>query len=198
LKFGKWLKTIGSSPAGRQTFGYLTHNMADSHCATRLFVGNLHSSVTEGDLIRLFQKCGTVVDVNYMWHKVGPKKGQPKGFAFVGMKSSDEVERAISKYHGYEFKGRKLTVSHSENEHLLTRQSRGSSYSLDKTRATSSKEQPSELTKRFSTEDAASTEGCVPSGGGKAVRLVLKKQRTELVTVEERMRKLQEALKDVS
>jgi RNA recognition motif-containing protein len=133
-----------------------------------------------------------------MWHKVGPQKGKPKGFAFVGMKSSDEVERAISKYHGYEFKGRKLTVSHSENEHLLTRQSRGSSYSLDKTRTTTSNEQPSELTKRLDTEDTASTEGCVPSGGGKAVRSVLKKQRKELVTVEERMRKLQEALKAVS
>jgi RNA recognition motif-containing protein len=42
----------------------------------RVFVGNLHSSTTEGDLIKVFSKFGTVTDVNYIWHKFGPAAGE--------------------------------------------------------------------------------------------------------------------------
>jgi RNA recognition motif-containing protein len=51
----------------------------------RIFVGNMHHSVSEGDLIKLFSGVGKVNSVTYMWHKVGPNRGQPKGFAFVEM-----------------------------------------------------------------------------------------------------------------
>jgi RNA recognition motif-containing protein len=85
----------------------------------KVFVGNLHTSVSEGDLIRIFQKIGKVNDVVYMWHKFGPNKGQPKGFAFVEMSSSEEAKRAISSLHGANVKGRRIVVSHAENEQVL-------------------------------------------------------------------------------
>ena len=45
----------------------------------KLFVGNLHYSVSEGDIITVFSKHGKVAHVQYFWHKFGPQYGQPKG-----------------------------------------------------------------------------------------------------------------------
>jgi RNA recognition motif-containing protein len=41
--------------------------------SNKLFVNNLHSSMTEGELIKLFQRFGNVVEVEYAWHKSGYK-----------------------------------------------------------------------------------------------------------------------------
>lgn len=35
--------------------------------SARLFVGNLHHSVSEGDLIKIFQAHGEVKSVAYLW-----------------------------------------------------------------------------------------------------------------------------------
>jgi len=84
--------------------------------AQKLFVGNIHFSVTEGDLIKVFQKCGSVLSVNYMWHKIGPNKGQPKGFAFVKMASVAEADLAISKLNGIVLKSRAIRISKSSEK----------------------------------------------------------------------------------
>ena len=148
----------------------------------RLFVGNLHHSVTEGDLIKLFQKCGTVTDVNYMWHKFGPLKGQPKGFAFIGMGSLAEAEIAIKRKNGVEVKSRKMIVAFSDNEQSIARTSRSTYFvksdtshltdtAVPKTSDLNSKKRPSE------TEDGDQ-----------------RRQRKELSAVSERMRRLEQAL----
>ncbi len=67
----------------------IENTMTTKSTEVKLFVANLHFSATEGDLINLFQKYGTVISIQYMWHKTGPKMGQPKGFAFLTMSSEE-------------------------------------------------------------------------------------------------------------
>ena len=59
---------------------------SSTRCPFTLFIANMNTSVTEGDLIQLFMNCGNVVRIDYQWHTYGPNKGQPTGFAFVEMK----------------------------------------------------------------------------------------------------------------
>jgi RNA recognition motif-containing protein len=165
----------------------------------RVFVGNLHCSTTEGDLIKVFSKFGTVTDVNYMWHKFGPLRGKPKGFAFLGMSSAAEADFVIAKLDGVELKGRRLSVSFSDNEHLVVQSSRGSSYSKGDRVS-----QPSASVKQSNTDQpvGAGVKRSNSSGDtagaskpdGKVADKDNKKQRRELYTVEERMRRLKEAL----
>ncbi|TFY67947.1 hypothetical protein EVG20_g3743 [Dentipellis fragilis] len=49
----------------------------------RLYVGNLHPSVDEYTLIQLFSKFGKLSHLDYLFHKSGPLKGKPRGYAFV-------------------------------------------------------------------------------------------------------------------
>jgi len=59
----------------------------------RLYVGNLHPSVSEGDLIKIFSDVGHVIKVDYLWHFHGPLKGQPKGFAFIEFFTEEEYDK---------------------------------------------------------------------------------------------------------
>lgn len=81
----------------------------------KLYVGNLHQSVTEGDIINIFTKYGTVKNVRYFWHKFGPNRGQPQGFCFVEMSSTLEVEECIKKLHKKLVKGRNINVRIFDN-----------------------------------------------------------------------------------
>jgi RNA recognition motif-containing protein len=44
-------------------------NEKDNKNLNTLFVGSLHVSVSEGDLIKLFTQHGKVDNLSYMWHK---------------------------------------------------------------------------------------------------------------------------------
>ena len=76
--------------------------------ATKLFVGNLAFTVTEGDLQTHFGQAGTVVAANIMQDRA---TGRSRGFAFVEMASQAEAEAAIAQFHGKDFQGRALTVN---------------------------------------------------------------------------------------
>lgn len=93
-----------------------TNQVSVAPATTKLFVRNMHSSVTEGDLIKLFQRYGTVNEVVYMWHKVGPNRGKPKGFSFVVMATVEEAKAAIHGLNESIVKGRRLFVSFSDVE----------------------------------------------------------------------------------
>lgn len=77
----------------------------------KLFVANLHQSTSEADLIKLFQFCGNVISMDYIWHKSGPLKGMPKGFAFIEMETTAEAHRAIARLNGQVVRGKKLFVA---------------------------------------------------------------------------------------
>jgi RNA recognition motif-containing protein len=75
---------------------------------TKLYVGNLAYTTTEGDLETLFAQAGTVKSVAIIKDR---DSGRSKGFAFVEMSSQEEAQQAISLLDGKEFQSRMLKIS---------------------------------------------------------------------------------------
>ena len=69
---------------------------------SKLYVGNLKYSVTEGEVEELFSPYGQVKQVNIIGDK---------GFGFVEMSSSTEAEKAQEALNGTDFQGRSLRVN---------------------------------------------------------------------------------------
>lgn len=75
----------------------------------RLFVGNVHPHLTEGDLRKMVEAFGAVKKVDMM--KVhGP--GSSSGFAFVEMAEGVAAARAIEELNGKSIDGRCLRIKH--------------------------------------------------------------------------------------
>jgi RNA recognition motif-containing protein len=74
----------------------------------KLYVGNLSFETTENDLQDLFQKHGTVNEVNLMMDKM---TGKSRGFAFVTMGDATQGGAAMSALNGHELNGRALNVN---------------------------------------------------------------------------------------
>jgi len=68
---------------------------------SRLYVGNLKYSVTEGELQELFSAYGTVKDITVI---------ESKGFGFVEMGASAEAGKAKENLNGTDFQGRTLRI----------------------------------------------------------------------------------------
>jgi RNA recognition motif-containing protein len=68
---------------------------------SRLYVGNLKYSVTEGELQQLFGEYGAVKDVTVL---------DGKGFGFVEMTDSEGAEKAKEALNGQDFQGRTLRI----------------------------------------------------------------------------------------
>jgi RNA recognition motif-containing protein len=78
---------------------------------SKLYVGGLPYSVTEGRLQELFSAHGTVESANVISDKF---TGQSRGFGFVEMSSNSEAQAAISSLNGTQFEGRSLTVNEAK------------------------------------------------------------------------------------
>ncbi|KAI9103687.1 hypothetical protein DFS34DRAFT_605474 [Phlyctochytrium arcticum] len=83
------------------------------HTSCRLYIGNLAPNLTEYVLLKMFQSHGIVRKIDYLWHKHGPKKGQPRGYCFLEYESPVSAARAIRVLDGRMFEGRKLVVGYS-------------------------------------------------------------------------------------
>lgn len=79
--------------------------------ATKLFVGNLSFSTTEGDVLDLFQQAGEVTSCELILDKFTNKS---RGFAFVQMGSQEAADKAVSEFNGKELDGRALTVNEAK------------------------------------------------------------------------------------
>ena len=77
----------------------------------RLYVGNLSYGVTDDALRSCFAECGEVTDMRIMLDR---ETGQPRGFAFVTMKSEGDATNAIKKLDGALLDGRALRVNVAE------------------------------------------------------------------------------------
>lgn len=55
----------------------------------RLYVGNLSQTVDEYTLLQVFSKYGKITRLDVMYHKTGPQKGKPRGYAFVEFANKD-------------------------------------------------------------------------------------------------------------
>ncbi|ORX53717.1 hypothetical protein BCR36DRAFT_284045, partial [Piromyces finnis] len=42
-------------------------------------------------IIKLFQKFGKIKNIEYLWHRYGPKKGEPKGYCFLEFEESEVI-----------------------------------------------------------------------------------------------------------
>ncbi|KAF9615584.1 hypothetical protein IFM89_024673, partial [Coptis chinensis] len=58
-------------------------NLFDDKSDRRLYIGNIDHKITEALLIKMFSPFGKIVAEDYLWHTRGPKRGEPRGFAFI-------------------------------------------------------------------------------------------------------------------
>jgi RNA recognition motif-containing protein len=75
---------------------------------SKLYVGNLSYSVTEGNLQELFAQAGQVKEVSVILDRT---TRQSKGFGFVEMMTDAEAQKAIQMFNNFELGGRNITVS---------------------------------------------------------------------------------------
>jgi RNA recognition motif-containing protein len=78
---------------------------------SKLYVGGLPYSVTEGRLQEIFSAHGSVESANVISDKF---TGQSRGFGFVEMSSSSEAQKAIESLNGTQLDGRTLTVNEAK------------------------------------------------------------------------------------
>lgn len=74
----------------------------------KLFVGNLPFSVDSAQLADLFSSAGVVEMVEVVYDRMS---GRSRGFGFVTMSTTEEVEAAERQFNGYELEGRQLRVN---------------------------------------------------------------------------------------
>lgn len=74
---------------------------------TKLYVGNLLYETTEDELKDFFSQVGSVLSAQIIRYR----DGKSKGFGFVEMSSAEEMNAAVEKFNGQDFKGRRLVVA---------------------------------------------------------------------------------------
>jgi RNA recognition motif-containing protein len=79
---------------------------------SKIYVGNLPFSATEANVRELFAQHGTVESVALINDR---DTGQPRGFGFVEMPSSDAA-RAIQSLNGQDMGGRPLKVNEAQDK----------------------------------------------------------------------------------
>ncbi|CAG5128092.1 unnamed protein product, partial [Candidula unifasciata] len=76
----------------------------------RLWIGNLGTEITEYLILKLVQKFGALRKINFIYHKVGPDKGKPKGYCFVSFHTWEAAEKARKALDGRVVVSRRLFV----------------------------------------------------------------------------------------
>ncbi|XP_022958043.1 probable RNA-binding protein 18 isoform X1 [Cucurbita moschata] len=72
----------------------------DEKCESKLYIGNLDLRITEAALIKMFSPFGKIISEDFLWHTRGPKRGEPRGFAFIEYSSKEEAKLAKESMHG--------------------------------------------------------------------------------------------------
>ncbi|KAL1319408.1 hypothetical protein HN51_071702 [Arachis hypogaea] len=91
----------------------------DDKCESRLYIGNLDLRITEAALLRMFSPFGKIVSEDFLWHTRGPKRGEPRGFAFIQYSTNEEAKLAKEKMHGRLACGRPLVVRLAGEKYML-------------------------------------------------------------------------------
>ncbi|GFR12881.1 probable RNA-binding protein 18 [Trichonephila clavata] len=76
----------------------------------RLWIGNIDSRLTEYILLKIVQKYGQIKKFDFLFHKSGPLKGQPRGYSFVTYETRDQAEKALAALNGKLALGKHLVV----------------------------------------------------------------------------------------
>ncbi|MBI4836083.1 MAG: RNA-binding protein [Candidatus Abawacabacteria bacterium] len=79
----------------------------------KLFVGGLPYAMTADEVQTLFADAeDSNLQVTSVYLPVDKmNNNRPRGFGFVEFATKEDAQRAISKFHGFEVQGRKLTVN---------------------------------------------------------------------------------------
>ncbi|GAA5863078.1 hypothetical protein JCM8547_002790 [Rhodosporidiobolus lusitaniae] len=77
----------------------------------RLYLGNLSQSCDEYLLMQVCARHGKIAKLDYLFHKTGPQKGKPRGYAFVEYSTKEEAQRALQALNDKVLRGRKMVVS---------------------------------------------------------------------------------------
>ncbi|KDP41428.1 hypothetical protein JCGZ_15835 [Jatropha curcas] len=77
---------------------------------TRVLAQNIPWTCTPEDIRTLFEKFGTVMDVELSMHN----KTRNRGLAFVTMGSAEEADAAVKNLESYEFEGRTLRINYAK------------------------------------------------------------------------------------
>ncbi|KIM54702.1 hypothetical protein SCLCIDRAFT_76151, partial [Scleroderma citrinum Foug A] len=85
----------------------------------RLYVGNLGTVVNEYALYQVFSKFGKVSKIDFLFHKSGPSKGKPRGYAFVEFANEADASKALENTNGKPLRGRKLVVTFAHQAPLV-------------------------------------------------------------------------------
>ncbi|QCD94787.1 RNA-binding protein 39 [Vigna unguiculata] len=70
-------------------------------------------------LLKMFSPYGKIISEDFLWHTRGPKRGEPRGFAFIQYSTKEEAELAKEKMHGRFACGRPLVVRLAGEKCLL-------------------------------------------------------------------------------
>ncbi|KAJ3148032.1 hypothetical protein HDU86_007600 [Geranomyces michiganensis] len=87
--------------------------------STRLYIGNLPPTLSEYHLASLFSPFGPLSKIDYLWHKHGPRRGEPRGYCFIEYESAQDARAAVGAAdtkaggEGIVVMGRRLVVSFS-------------------------------------------------------------------------------------
>lgn len=87
-----------------------------SAAPTRLYVGNLAASVDEYALLKAFERFGKLKKLDFLFHKTGPQRGQPRGYAFIEYEQASDAAKALNALTsraGATLRGRRLTVAYA-------------------------------------------------------------------------------------
>lgn len=79
------------------------HNSIPFH---RLYVGNIHFSITEDDLQNVFEPFGELEFVQLQKEE----QGRSRGYGFVQFRDPDQAREALEKMNGFELAGRPIRV----------------------------------------------------------------------------------------
>ncbi|KIY52203.1 RNA-binding domain-containing protein, partial [Fistulina hepatica ATCC 64428] len=80
----------------------------------KLYVGNLSPTVDEYTLLRVFSRFGKITNLDYLFHKSGPLRGKPRGYAFVEYGDAGDATKALNATHHKLLRGRKIVVTHAQ------------------------------------------------------------------------------------
>jgi len=87
----------------------------------RLWVGNIDPKIREIHLLKLFKPFGEIIQLDYLFHKSGPLKGEPRGYAFVAFENQDSAERARQTLDGKWAVGKKIAVKYASATRDVTK-----------------------------------------------------------------------------
>ena len=77
-----------------------------------MFVGNLPWSANDMSLQELFGEYGSVTEARVVKDR---ETGRSRGFGFVSMSSTEEMNAAIQALNGYDLDGRPIRVNQAES-----------------------------------------------------------------------------------